>query len=139
MKILIDIPKEFERDYDQDKFKEFFERVIADMTSDDWLLCGLYEKEIAEMFIKAFENSKTYDPESTNEEIEEYTDKIVKQLNNEWTKAKNEWTKAKNAFKNSDLKADMGVVLGLTVATEIVEDCYNKLLSEKGKGKNELG
>ena len=40
------------------------------------------------MFIKAFENSKTYDPESTNEEIEEYTDKIVKQLNNEWTKAK---------------------------------------------------
>ena len=41
MKILIDIPKEFERDYDQDKFKEFFERVIADMTSDDWLLCGL--------------------------------------------------------------------------------------------------
>ena len=125
-------PKEFERDYDQDKFKEFFERVIADMTSDDWLLCGLYEKEIAEMFIKAFENSKTYDPESTNEEIEEYTDKIVKQLNNEWTKAK-------NAFKNSDLKADMGVALGLTVATEIVEDCYNKLLSEKGKGKNELG
>lgn len=132
MKILIDIPKEFERDYDQDKSKEFFERVIADMTSDDWLLCGLYEKEIAEMFIKAFENSKTYDPESTNEEIEEYTDKIVKQLNNEWIKAK-------NAFKNSDLKADMGVALGLTVATEIVEDCYNKLLSEKGKGKNELG
>ena len=33
----------------------------------------MYEKEIAEMFIKAFENSKTYDPESTNEEIEEYT------------------------------------------------------------------
>lgn len=56
MKILLDIPEEFETDYTADKFKEFFERVIADM--NDGIMCGLYEKEIADMLTKAFDNSK---------------------------------------------------------------------------------
>ena len=38
MKILIDIPEEFKADYTTNKFKEFFERVIADMNT----LCGTY-------------------------------------------------------------------------------------------------
>ena len=56
MKIIIDIPNEFTEDYIVDKFKDFFSRVITDIDCKG--LCGNYEKEIAEMFIKAFENSE---------------------------------------------------------------------------------
>ena len=53
MKITIEIPEEFEIDYKTDKFKDFFQRVLADMDS----ICGNYERETAEMLIKAFESS----------------------------------------------------------------------------------
>ena len=53
---MIEIPKEFEVDFKTDKFKDFFSRVVADIDCKG--LCGNYEKEIAEMFIKAFEESK---------------------------------------------------------------------------------
>ena len=54
MKIVLEIPKEYEIDFKADKFKDFFSRVIADMNC----LCGNYEKEIAEMLSKAFNNGK---------------------------------------------------------------------------------
>ena len=56
MKIIIDIPNEFTGDYIADKFKNFFSRVVVDIDCKG--LCGNYEKEIAKMFIKAFENSE---------------------------------------------------------------------------------
>jgi hypothetical protein len=56
MRVVIDIPKDFVRDYSADKFKDFFLRVIADI-DNGVLLCGNYEKEIAEMFLKAFDDS----------------------------------------------------------------------------------
>ena len=59
MKILIDIPKEFEVDYNTDRFAEFFQRCLADMGT----CCGNYEFETAEMMEKAFAESKIYDPE----------------------------------------------------------------------------
>lgn len=68
MKILIDIPKEFEVDYNTDRFAEFFHRCLADMGT----CCGNYEQETVEMMEKAFEKSRLYDP-----------DKVVKQLENE--------------------------------------------------------
>ena len=55
MKVVIDIPKDFERDYIVDKFKDFFWRLIADINCDG--LCGNYEKEIAEMFLEAFDKA----------------------------------------------------------------------------------
>lgn len=55
MKLIIDIPKEFETDYKGDKFKDFFSRVLCDI--DKGVLCGNYEKETAEMFLKAFDES----------------------------------------------------------------------------------
>ena len=55
MKLIIDIPKEFETDYKGDKFKDFFSRVLCDI--EDGTLCGNYEKETAEMFLKAFDES----------------------------------------------------------------------------------
>ena len=57
MKIEIEIPKEFECDYNNNKFEWFFKCVLAG-TDWDGEFCGNYEEEIAEMFVKAFENSK---------------------------------------------------------------------------------
>ena len=56
MKVVIDIPKDFEGDYIVDKFKDFFSRVIADVDCKG--MCGRYEKEIAEMFLKVFDDSE---------------------------------------------------------------------------------
>jgi hypothetical protein len=55
VKITIDIPREYERDFIADKFKDFFSRVIADINCDR--MCGFYEKEIAEMFLDAFDKA----------------------------------------------------------------------------------
>ena len=55
MKLTIDIPREYERDFSVDKFKDFFSRVIADINCDG--MCGNYEKEIAEMFLEAFDKA----------------------------------------------------------------------------------
>lgn len=55
MKLTIDIPKGYERDFITDKFKDFFSRVIADINCDG--MCGNYEKEIAEMFLEAFDKA----------------------------------------------------------------------------------
>lgn len=55
MRIIIDIPEEFESDYKGDMFKDFFSRVLCDI--QDGTLCGNYEKETAEMFLKAFDES----------------------------------------------------------------------------------
>lgn len=52
MKLTIDIPIEYEQNFIADKFKDFFLRVITDMDYSG--LCGNYEKEIAEMFLEAF-------------------------------------------------------------------------------------
>ena len=56
MKVVIDIPKDFTGDYIADKFKDFFSRIIADIDCKG--MCGKYEKEIAEMFLKAFYDSE---------------------------------------------------------------------------------
>ena len=56
MKVVIDIPKDFTGDYIDDKFKDFFSRVIADIDCKG--MRGRYEKEIAEMFLKAFDDSE---------------------------------------------------------------------------------
>lgn len=55
VKLTIDIPRGYERDFISDKFKDFFSRVIADINYDG--LCGNYEKEIAEMFLDAFDKA----------------------------------------------------------------------------------
>lgn len=56
MEVIINIPNDFTGDYIADKFKDFFSRVIADINCKG--ICGNYEKEIAEMLLKAFEDSK---------------------------------------------------------------------------------
>lgn len=63
MKVLIDIPKEFEVDYHTDRFRDFFERAVADMD----VMCGTYERETADVLAKAFEESRLYDPDKVVE------------------------------------------------------------------------
>ena len=65
MKIVINIPKEFEGDYCKDKFKEYFLRVKHDVAPFNigvsikpTYACGNYELETHEMLMKVFEESE---------------------------------------------------------------------------------
>lgn len=68
MKVLIDIPEEYELDYSTDRFAEFFLRSRADMD----VCCGKYEHETSEMLEKAFAESDIYDPNKLIDQLEEY-------------------------------------------------------------------
>lgn len=56
MKIMIEIPKEFICDYEADRFEDCFQRFICD--SKAGLMAGNYERETAEMLIKAFRDAE---------------------------------------------------------------------------------
>lgn len=69
MRIEIEIPYLFECDYNKDKFNDFFSMVLSDIHNG--VLCGRYEEEIAEMFIKSFAESRiAYDVEAVVTELE---------------------------------------------------------------------
>lgn len=53
MKLLINIPKEFEQHFQADRFEESLHRLSADAH----LLAGLYEQETALMLSEAFKNA----------------------------------------------------------------------------------
>ena len=73
MRIEIDIPKEFEEHFNQDKFKDSFERIMADLKN--CLCAGNYEYETIKMLEKAFEDSKSaYDIDKVVEKL-----KIIKE------------------------------------------------------------
>ena len=54
MKITIEIPEAFECDWKKDKFKDAFMRLKMDAHA----IAGLYEKEICDMFIQAFDKAE---------------------------------------------------------------------------------
>ncbi len=71
MRIEIEIPKEFEGDYNADRFSDFFSRAMIDIETMQGM-CGRYEIETAEMLQKAFAESKVaYDVEAVVAELEE--------------------------------------------------------------------
>ena len=76
MRIMIEIPEEFEKDYTADKFAELFQRCLADMCT----CCGNYEQETAEMMENAFAESKIYDPDKVVEQLEELRKECEDQL-----------------------------------------------------------
>lgn len=79
MRIEIEIPKEFEEHFNQDKFKDSFKRIMADIEhfqhsskNGYWLCAGRYELETIEMLQKAFKNSKqAYDVDKVVDELKE--------------------------------------------------------------------
>lgn len=50
MKLIIDIPKEFEKHFQADRFEDSLRRLSADAH----LIAGLYEQETALMLVEAF-------------------------------------------------------------------------------------
>ena len=75
MRIEIEIPKEFEEHFKQDKFKDSLERIMADIWHSleigNCLCAGNYEYETIKMLEEALENSKTaYDVDKIVEELE---------------------------------------------------------------------
>lgn len=54
MKIIIDIPKKFVWHFEQDRFADSLKR----LKSDAHLLAGNYEKELMDMLIESFKNSR---------------------------------------------------------------------------------
>lgn len=86
MRIEIEIPKEFEEHFNQDKFKDSLKRIMADIEhfqhsskNGYWLCAGRYEYETIEMLQKAFENSKqAYDVDKVIEKLEELSDESYK-------------------------------------------------------------
>ena len=80
MRIEIEIPKEFEEHFRQDKFKDNLERIMADiehsLKNGDFLCAGRYEHETIEMLEKAFENSRqAYSVDKVVEELESELEK----------------------------------------------------------------
>lgn len=57
MKLIIEIPKEFEEHYNNDNFADSFKRIESDMTLEEKCLSGLYELELIEMLRSAFCNA----------------------------------------------------------------------------------
>lgn len=73
MKIEIEIPEEFEKDFKHDRFEECLTRLNADAH----MTAGNYEKETAIMLIKALKNSKpAYDPDRVVAQLEEYREEM---------------------------------------------------------------
>ena len=57
MKITIEIPEDFENEYNKDKFSKTFGRVLIDLSQSDMILTGYYEIETLEMLRRGFEKS----------------------------------------------------------------------------------
>lgn len=56
MKIAIEIPSEFESEFEKDKFEDSLRR----MKADAHCLAGNYEKETVSMLIEAFKKAKIF-------------------------------------------------------------------------------
>lgn len=63
MIIQLEIPKEFAKDYVNNRFDDFFRRVYADIDNEG--MCGNYEGETAQMMARAFKESRCLDYEKT--------------------------------------------------------------------------
>ena len=86
MRIEIDIPKEFEEHFKQDKFKDSLERIMADIFHSleigNCLCAGRYEYETIEMLEKALENSRqAYSVNKVVEEIKTLKEEALAEYN----------------------------------------------------------
>lgn len=58
MKITIEIPKEYEDEFINNKFKESLNRAYVDLDYyKEATLCGVYERETIDMLMKAFQTA----------------------------------------------------------------------------------
>ena len=86
MRIEIDIPKEFEEHFKQDKFKNSLERIMVDiwnlLENKNCLCAGNYEYETIKMLEEALENSKlAYSVDKVVEEIKNLKEEALGEYN----------------------------------------------------------
>jgi hypothetical protein len=62
MKLIIDLPDEFEQHFDFDKFQDSFMRICGDIRTEG-CLCGNYEYELADELKKAFDKAEKFKEE----------------------------------------------------------------------------
>ena len=80
MKLLLEIPTEFENDFNNDKFKECLGRVAVDLSYlSGSTLSGRYERETIDMLEKAFDKAVIIEePEDvTPEMVKDYIEKNI--------------------------------------------------------------
>lgn len=58
MKVIIEIPKEFEEHFNNDRFNDSLKRIHTDIQYYGNPLSGLYERELIEMLYNAMTNAK---------------------------------------------------------------------------------
>lgn len=59
MKIMLDIPAAFEKEWEKDRFESSLRRLAADAH----LLAGRFERETADMLVQAFRDGQAVPPE----------------------------------------------------------------------------
>lgn len=113
MKITIEIPEEFNGDFQKDRFKEFFDRVIADIDMEG--LCGNYEAETAEMLKNSFQNAKIYEEYIAMKKVSEMAvQEIIDLVENELRKqgVLELWSRGANVFvDNKNIGGVLGVIM----------------------------
>ena len=114
MRIEIEIPKEFEEHFKQDKFKDSLERIMADikhsLENGDCLCAGRYEYETIEMLEKAFENSRqAYSVDKVVEELEENSSRYTKKYTTPYGNNGYKDTKAISVHKAIEIVKQCGV------------------------------
>ena len=114
MRIEIEIPKEFEEHFNQDKFKDSLERIMADikhsLENGDCLCAGIYEYETIEMLEKAFENSRqAYSVDKVVEELEENSSRYTKKYTTPYGNNGYKDTKAISVHKAIEIVKQGGV------------------------------
>lgn len=67
MKVVIDIPKEFENHFNKDRFKDSLKRIQTDFDySYSFGIAGNYEHELLDMLRVAFKNAEIIESSSSN-------------------------------------------------------------------------
>lgn len=82
MKVMIDIPKDFEEHFNQDKFKDSIGRITADVISQvysDDSISGNYEIELLEMLSETFGKAESFHSTCILKGTPIYNDALVKQ------------------------------------------------------------
>lgn len=62
MLLTIEIPRQFEEHFNNDRFEESFKRIEADINSNNYTLSGKYESETIEMLREAIKKGRVNKP-----------------------------------------------------------------------------
>lgn len=95
MKIILDIPKDFEKHFNNDRFKDSLKRIEADVhdcinetAQNVPAISGNYELELVDMLIEAFKNAET---KETTEALNKLEDKLDQAYSDAVNDAQNYW------------------------------------------------